>query len=102
MKRNRLPNRRACETYEAIVLDSQLTISEGYDGAGVLKEIFVNITDKSKDSHLEAALRDEAVLVSHSLQRGATVADLAHSVVRNPDGSALTHIGVILDSMVTA
>jgi hypothetical protein len=100
MKRTRLPNRRACVTFNKDVQGHACTISHGFgknpdDG---VKEIFINA---EKSGALEAILRDGAVLASIALQHGASVEELARSTTRNPDGSPSSPVGVVLDDMVT-
>ncbi len=99
MTRQRLPNRRPCVTFDQKINNIDCTISYGYapEGGGV-KELFIN-AGKSGEA-IEGIMRDAATGISIALQCGATPAELAHSITRNPDDKAASPIGVVLDDMV--
>ena len=51
-------------------------------------------------SVIEAMMSDASTAISIALQNGVEPTDLAHSVVRNPDSTPASPIGVVLDDMV--
>ncbi len=82
--RARLPNRRRQETRELVYQDGalQLTylVSAGFDDAGDIREVFIK--GLKCGSMLDALLDDAAVVISLAMQRGATAAELRHSMSR--------------------
>lgn len=100
-QRQRLPNRRACETFEIEVANMRLTATIGFDPIGQPREIFM--TAGKAGSGLAAILADAAVTISIALQCGIPPAALAKSVARLPetvDGPATapaSPIGAVLD-----
>lgn len=99
MSRERLPNRRSCETYEFVRKNLTYTVSYGrpYPG-GPIQELFINAGKSGAD--VESVMCDASTAISIALQKGVTPTDLAHSITRNPDGSPASPIGVVLDDMV--
>jgi len=101
--RVRLPNRRSAETWAfPFSLPTggviHCTATYGRDGSMQIKEVFL---DAGKTGTVfESMACDSATLVSIALQYGATKEVLAHSMIRNPDGSFASPIGVVLDDMV--
>lgn len=98
MTRTRLPNRRHCETFEFSHEGIRYTASYGRDNAGNIKELF--LSGGKAGSLAEAISCDASTAISIALQHGITPADLAHSSVRNPDGSPASPIAFVLDDMV--
>lgn len=100
--RQKLPDRRYCETFDDVVLGCPATFFMGYGryvGDGV-KEIFVNLSEKSDNSLLEVMLRDIAIMVSRELQHGSTPEDLAKSLTRDPKGAAAGPAGEVIDVII--
>lgn len=99
MTRQRLPNRRECETYEFEREGLNYTVSYGrpHQG-GPVRELFINAGKSG--TNMESIMRDVATAISIALQSKASPEDLAHSITRNPDGSPASPIGQILDDMV--
>lgn len=58
-------------------------------------EIF--ISSEKPDSEAAACARDGAIYISHALQRGASIEELASSATRDPNGKAATVVGAALD-----
>lgn len=99
MTRQRLPNRRACETYEFERDKLKYTVSYGRShNGGPIKELFINAGKSG--ANIESLMCDASTAISVALQNGATPEELAHSITRNPDGSPASPIGQILDDMV--
>jgi hypothetical protein len=69
MSRQRLPNRRACESFEFRHDGFAFTASVGYFQDGRVAEIF--LSSHKPGSPIEAIARDAAVTVSIALQFGA-------------------------------
>lgn len=102
--RQKLPDRRPCETYTAIFQGVKCAVSYGYtDAASYLagekpKEVFIDAGKSETDIY--SVMRDAATVTSVALQHGISPAELAHSSIRNPDGSPASIIGDVLDDMV--
>jgi hypothetical protein len=98
MTRQRLPNRRFCETWEFTHQGVKYTASYGRDTQGRVRELF--LSGGKVGSVTEAIMCDAATNISLALQSNQQPSELAHSSVRNPDGSPASPIGVVLDDMV--
>lgn len=98
MTRQRLPNRRFNETFEFTHEGVGFTASYGRDVQGRVKELF--LSGGKAGSVIEAMMCDASTAISIALQNDVKPAELAHSVVRNPDGQPASPIGVVLDDMV--
>lgn len=93
MTRSRLPDRRACETFEFVHLGKMHTASVGRYADGRLSEIFVD-TDKRDAQPDAVAVRDAAVAASLAFQHGVTAAELSAALERDSaTGSPLGPIG---------
>ena len=79
--RQRLPNRRASETFtfECNGLSYLASISRFADGR--LAEIF--LSNSKAGSHSDAAAKDSAVVCSIALQHGITVDVIRHALLRD-------------------
>lgn len=96
--RQKLPDRRYCETFEFPHGGVNYTASYGRDEQGQIKELF--LSGGKAGSMVEAVTCDASTAISIALQHGISPAELAHSAVRNPDGSPASPIAVVLDDMV--
>lgn len=96
-----LPQRRACVTFEMRHGDQRapFQVSIGFFDDGSPGEVF--ITGAKAGSAIEAVARDGAVLVSIALQYGVPLETLQHTIMRNPDGSAGTIVGAVIDELQT-
>ena len=92
--RERLPNRRASETFtfECNGLIYLATISRFQDGR--LAEIFVS--NAKVGSHSDAAAKDAAVVCSIGLQHGP-LETIRHALLRDAQGRASSPLGAALD-----
>jgi ribonucleoside-diphosphate reductase alpha chain len=95
--RQRLPNRRASETFglECAGLAYVATISRFDDGR--LAEIF--LTNHKSGSGSDTAARDAAITCSLALQFGADVETIRRALCRDNRGNATGPLGVALDML---
>jgi hypothetical protein len=93
--RQRLPNRRASEsfTFECNNLHYTATISRYADGR--LAEIFLG--NAKAGSHSDAAAKDSAVVCSIALQHGVTLDTIRHALLRDARGIPSSPLGMALD-----
>jgi hypothetical protein len=95
--RQRLPNRRACESLEFEHAGLGFTLAAGFYPDGRIAEIF--LSSNKPGSPIEAIARDAAVTVSIALQFGADLKTIRQALTRGHDGSAATAIGAALDAL---
>jgi hypothetical protein len=96
-ERRRLPDRRACHTFE-LECGGQLylaTVSHFRDGA--LGEIFLNSVKLG--SAVDTAARDSAIMCSIALQFGADPDTMRKALCRDSRGQANGPLGVALDML---
>lgn len=95
MSRQRLPDRRASETFnvECGGLQYQATVSRFDDGR--LGEIF--ITGTKSGSAADTAARDAAIACSLALQHGADPEIIRKALCRDARGNASGPLGAALD-----
>lgn len=96
-ERTRLPNRRACETFNFECAGFHYTANIGRFDDGRLAEIF--ISNGKAGSALDTAAKDAAVICSISLQHGVPVDVIRHALLRDPRGIAASPLGVVLDKL---
>jgi hypothetical protein len=94
--RQRLPNRRQHETIEFELEGMAIVAGIGRFADGRLAEVFFHSAGKPGSTG-ERFAADAAVLVSLALQRGATVSEIRHSLVKLHDGSGAGPVGRLLD-----
>ena len=94
-QRDRLPNRRASESFafQCGRMSYVATISRFDDGR--LAEIF--LTNHKIGSDADAAARDSAVVCSIALQHGTPVETIRHALLRDSQGSPSSPLGTALD-----
>jgi hypothetical protein len=95
LRRDRLPNKRACETIAFERDGSRYQMTVGYFPDGRPGEIFLN-ADRS-DSLLDVMTSDAAILASLALQHGCTLETIAHALKRDARGAAASPIGAAVD-----
>jgi hypothetical protein len=93
--RQRLPNRRACETFNFICNNLNYTASISRFPDGRLAEIFLQ--NRRNTSQSDAAARDSAVVCSLALQHGVPAETIRHALLRDPRGVAASPLGAALD-----
>jgi hypothetical protein len=93
--RQRLPNRRASEsfTFELNGLRFTATVSRFNDGR--IGELFLNNHKFGNQSDTNA--RDAAILLSFALQHGADIESIRRALCRDSQGRALGPIAEALD-----
>jgi hypothetical protein len=98
--RQRLPNRRASEsfTFECNNLHYTATISRYADGR--LAEIFLG--NAKAGSHSDAAAKDSAVVCSIALQYGVPVETMRKALLRDARGNPSSALGMALDLLARA
>ena len=93
--RERLPNRRACETIAFEHGGAAFTMTAGRYPDGRIGEIFINAAHAN--SALDALASDAAIALSFALQHGADLAAVKAAMKRNSAGEASSPIGAALD-----
>ena len=93
--RNRLPNRRANETFnlECAGLSYTCTISRFADGR--VAEVF--LSNHKNGSHADTAARDAAIACSIALQHDADLETIRKALCRDVRGNASGPLGTALD-----
>ena len=93
--RERLPNRRSCETFSFVCndLDYTATISRFADGR--LAEIFLQ--NRRSNSHSDAAAKDSGVVCSIALQHNVPVETIRRALLRDARGNPSSPLGAALD-----
>jgi hypothetical protein len=99
-ERQRLPDRRPCEsfTYQCAGMGYIASIARFPNGD--LAEIF--ISNHKSGSHADSAAKDSAVVASIALQYGVPLDVIRKALLRNPRGVASSPLGVALDILAGA
>jgi hypothetical protein len=100
MSRQRLPNRRACESFEFRHAGHPFTLSAGHYPDNRIGEIF--ISSNRAGSQVEAVARDSAIAVSIALQFGADLETIRGALTKDHDGGPATALGAALDVLAEA
>ncbi len=95
--RQRLPNRRASETYSFSCDQLHYTATVSFFDDGRPAELFI-ATHKA-GSQVDHAARDAAILTSLALQFGAPLEVVRGALQRDEQGLAITPVGVALDAL---
>jgi hypothetical protein len=96
-ERERLPNRRACETFNVAAGGLHYTTTIGFYPDGRIGEIF--LTNHKAGSQAGIMASDAAVAASIALQYGAPVEMLRHALMRDSRGKPSGPLGVVLDRL---
>ena len=94
-RRQRLPNRRASESFGFECADLKYTATASWFDDGRLGEIFLG--NHRADSHADACAKDAAILASLALQYGVPLDVLRKALLRDSQGRPSTPIGCALD-----
>jgi hypothetical protein len=96
--RQRLPNRRASEsfTFELDGLRFTATVSRFPDGR--IGELFLN--NHKAGNQVDTNARDAAILLSFALQHGADAEAIRRALCRDSKGNALGPLGAALDLLL--
>lgn len=102
VSRERLPNRRGCETIDiehrnGVGAGSHYTATLGYYDDGRIGEIFLNSTKVGTD--VDIAVRDAAIAASFALQHGVSVEDLRVAMTRDANGRPEGVLGTVLETV---
>ena len=95
--RERLPNRRPCESFEFRHAELDFTLAAGFYPDGRIAEIF--LSSHKPGSPIEAIARDAAVTVSIALQFGVPIETIRVALTKDHDGGAATVLGAALDKL---
>jgi hypothetical protein len=95
--RERLPNRRACESFEIFHSGVHFTVSAGRYRGGRVAEIFLSA--ERAGTPLEAIARDAAILASLAFQHGVALETIRAALTRDHDGGPATAIGAAVDKL---
>jgi hypothetical protein len=98
--RERLPNRRQCESFEFTHAGLDFTLCHGLYPDGRVAEIF--LSSHKPGSPIEAIARDAAVTVSIALQFGANLETIRAALTRDHDGGPATLLGAAFDALAEA
>jgi len=93
--RERLPNRRLCESFTFELDSLRFTASTGRFADERIGELFLNNHKGGNQSDTNA--RDAAIILSFALQHGADANEIRKALCRNGAGRALGPIGRALD-----
>jgi hypothetical protein len=93
--RQRLPNKRACETTSFQRDGARFEMTVGYYPDATVGEIFLS-ADRA-NSLLDFLMSDAAILASLALQYGAPLDEIRHALKRDSRGAAASPIGAALD-----
>jgi hypothetical protein len=99
MMRQRLPDRRASETFGIEVAGLRYMVTVSYFADGGLAEVFV--ANHKHGNASDVAARDTGILISLCLQHGCRAETIARAVSRNGDGSASGVVGAVIDRIYT-
>ena len=95
--RERLPNRRRCETLEFQHAGHVFSLGVGFYCDGRVAELFISASHVG--SPLEAIARDAAIIASLCLQHEADIETIRSALTRDHDGTAATLLGSALDAL---
>jgi hypothetical protein len=98
--RQRLPNRRQCESREFRHAGLDFTLCAGFYTDGRIAEIF--LSSHKPGSPIEAIARDAAVTVSIALQFGANLETIRQALTKDHEGAPATLLGAALDALAEA
>jgi hypothetical protein len=94
-ERERLPNRRATETFTFELEGLRFTASVSRFPDGRIGELFVN--NHKAGNQVDTNAHDAAILLSFALQDGADIAAIRKALCRDSAGRALGPIGRALE-----
>jgi hypothetical protein len=98
MTRERLPNRRASETFEVGVGNLRYTATTSRFADGRIGELF--LTNHKSNSNADTAARDAAIAFSFAVQHGADPRAICRALCRDARGRAASPLGAALDFLL--
>ena len=97
--RQRLKNRRACESFDLEVAGQCYMATIGRHADGTIGEIFLQ--SRKPGSQSDSNARDAGIAASLALQFGCSLETLRHALLRDSHGWPSTPLGVAVD-IITA
>ena len=97
-RRERLPNRRAAETFEVEVNGLRYTATVGRFADGRVGELF--LTNHKSNSQADTNARDSAIVFSFAVQHGADLRAIRRALCRDSHGRASGPLGAALDRLL--
>jgi len=97
-EREALPARRIAISWSMRFYNREFAITAGLYPDGRIGEVFA-MSDKI-GSEMQALTRDGAILISLALQFGCPLDIMRHAISRNPDNTASSFVGALLDELV--
>jgi hypothetical protein len=94
-ERQRLPNRRLCESFNFELDGLRFTATTSRFADGRLGELF--LTNHKAGNQSDTNARDAAIILSFALQHGADIDAIRKALCRNSQGRALGPVGAALD-----
>jgi hypothetical protein len=98
MQRQRLPNRRASQTFEVEAMGLRFTVTVSSYRDGRPAEVF--ITNHHAGSAAGIMASDAAIAASLALQYGCPADVLAKALSRDNQGRATSPLGIALDRII--
>lgn len=95
MSRERLNNRRLCESFNFELDGLRFTASIGRFADGRIGELF--LTNHKSGNQSDTNARDAAIILSFAIQHGADINDIRKALCRDSRGRALGPVGAALD-----
>ena len=95
--RQRLPNRRACTTFELEVSGLRYTATVSRFADGRVGELF--LTNHKSNSAADTNARDAAIAFSIAVQHGADAETIRRALCRDSNGNATGPLGAALDAI---
>jgi hypothetical protein len=96
--RERLPDRRPCESFDIQVANLSCKFSVGRFPNKEVGEVF--ISNHKAGNAADVAARDVGILISLLLQHGCAAETIARALSRNTDGSASGIATAVLDKIL--
>jgi hypothetical protein len=96
-ERQRLPNRRASETFDIEVAGLKYTATVSRFADGRIGELF--LSNHKNNSGADTNARDAAIAFSFAVQHGADAEAIRRALCRDAQGNASGPLGVALDML---
>jgi ribonucleoside-diphosphate reductase alpha chain len=97
--RQRLKDRRACESFNLEVAGQRYTATIGRHADGTIGEIFLQ--SRKPGSQSDSNARDAGIAASLALQFGCPLETLRHALLRDSHGWPSTPLGAAVDRLAT-
>ena len=95
--RQRLPDRRVCESFNFELNGLRFTGSIGRFETGQIAELF--LVNHKCGNQSDTNARDAAIILSFALQHGADINAIRKALCRDSQGRPLSPVGVALDML---